>query len=218
MLPHLCGLWRGGQLMNYKTMFGVLAGSLIVSGCSSTPRSYSPMLAVPPADQRAFDKATADCSALLVAGKLDRDGRLASAGVGVAAGAATMAAGAGAATAAGLAGGMAIASATVVLIPFAIIGGAVGMSKIKRGNREQAIKTAMTGCLKERGYEVSAWDRMSKAEARARTVPRPLVSRLAKVSGHVGPADNRRCAQTNLRTSSNTDLVSAIGRFETVWL
>ncbi len=149
--------------MQRKT-FGVLAASLILSGCSSKPRAYSPILAAAPSDQQAFDQATVDCGALLVAGKLDQNGRLASAGVGVAAGAATMAAGAGAATAAGLAGGMAIASATVVLIPFAMIGGAVGMAKIKRANKERAIQTAMTGCLRDRGLTVVDWERIRKSE------------------------------------------------------
>ena len=155
--------------MNSKMLFVVLSGTIVASGCSSTPRAFAPTLAAVPADQRAFDQATADCTALFVAGKLDKDGRVASAGVGVAAGAATMAAGASAATAAGLAGGMAIASATIVLIPFAMLGGAVGMAKIKRANKEKAVKTALTGCLKERGYDVNGWVRMSKADiARAK--------------------------------------------------
>lgn len=157
--------------MKFRILSGLLAGSVMVAGCSSTPRAYAPVLTAPAADQRLFDQATAECTSLLVAGKLDREGRLASAGMGVAAGAATMAAGAGAATAAGLAGGMAIASATVVLIPFAMIGGAVGMAKIKRANKEQAIKTAMTGCLRERGYNVGAWQRTSKARVRPRADP-----------------------------------------------
>ena len=118
-------------------------------------------------DQSAFDQAYATCTQLLVAGKLDQNGRLASAAGGAAAGGAGLAIGT--ATAAGVAGygGMAVAAATIVLLPFAIVGGAVGMSKIKRAKKEKAIKTAMSGCLKERGYLVEGWSKMSKAEAKA---------------------------------------------------
>ena len=101
----------------------------------------------------------------MVEGKLDSSGRLASGAVGVAAGGATMAAGAAAASSAGLYGGMALASATVVLIPVALIGGAFGMSRIKRGKKENAIKTAMSGCLEERGYVVAGWTKAGKKPA-----------------------------------------------------
>ena len=84
---------------------------------------------------------------------------------GVAAGGATMAAGAAAASSAGLYGGMALASATVVLIPVALIGGAFGMSRIKRGQKEKAIKAAMSGCLEERGFAVAGWTKASKKPA-----------------------------------------------------
>jgi hypothetical protein len=59
---------------------------------------------------------------------------------------------------------MAIASATVVLLPVALIGGAFGMSRIKRGKKERAIQAAMTGCLAERGYTVAGWTKAPKAE------------------------------------------------------
>jgi hypothetical protein len=57
---------------------------------------------------------------------------------------------------------MAIASATVVLLPVALIGGAFGMSRIKRGKKEKAIKAAMSGCLAERGYTVAGWTKVGK--------------------------------------------------------
>jgi hypothetical protein len=147
-----------------KVLAFVLAGALVTSGCSSTPRAFAPTLTTPPADQRAFDQANADCTALFVAGKLDQNGRLASAGG--AAGAGATAAAVGGATAAAVAGygGLAVAAATIVLLPFAVVGGAVGMAKMKRAKKEKAIKVALTGCLNERGYEVSGWRRLSKAE------------------------------------------------------
>ncbi len=74
-----------------------------------------------------------------------------------------MAAGSAAATSAGLYAGAAIASATVVAIPFVALAGAWGMAKAKRAKKEKAIKTAMAGCLRERGYEVANWTRAPKA-------------------------------------------------------
>ncbi len=148
--------------MTCRILFVAVGASLMLGGCSSRPREFSPALAAPPPgqaafNQQAFDATYATCQQLLVAGKLNQDGRVGSAGAGVAAGAATMAAGGAAASAAGLAGGMAIASATVILIPFAIVGGAFGMAKIKRAKKETAIQRAMSGCLKDRGYEVLGW-------------------------------------------------------------
>jgi hypothetical protein len=140
---------------------------LLVQGCSSRPREFVPALAAPPPgqaafDQKAFDATYAECQQLYVAGKLNQDGRVGSVGGGVAAGAATMAAGAAGASAAGLAGGIAIASATVILIPLAMVGGAIGMAKRKRAKKETAIQRAMTGCLKDRGYGVIGWMKPNK--------------------------------------------------------
>ena len=125
------------------------------------------MLASPPASTVALDASTAECTELLVAGKLDQNGRLASGAAGVAAGGAIAVAGGAAATSAGLAGGMAVASATVVLIPFAALGGAWGMAKMKRAKKENAIKAAMSGCLKERGHEVTGWEKTGRKVAKA---------------------------------------------------
>jgi len=174
----------GGKPVNSKILFVVLASSLFTSGCSSTPRAFAPTLAVPPADQLAFDQATADCSALFVAGKLDQNGRLASAGG--AAGAGATAAAVGGATAAAVAGygGLAVAAATIVLLPFAVVGGAVGMAKMKRAKKEKAIKIALTGCLKERGYDVTGWERMSKADIAHARAMAPAVTGAAQPSSN----------------------------------
>ncbi|WP_118858301.1 hypothetical protein [Sphingomonas mesophila] len=150
--------------MRHRSIAALAAAALLLAGCSSRPREFTPMLAPPPAgaaafDQAAFDRAYGECSQLLVAGKVDASGRLASAGAGAAAGgAAAVAGGATAAAVAGY-GGLAVASATIVLLPFAVIGGAVGMAKAKRARKERAIKTAMTGCLAERGFVVTDWVR-----------------------------------------------------------
>ena len=140
------------------------AACLVLEACSSRPREFTPTLGIAPTDQTQFDAAYADCKQLLVTGKLDGSGRLASGGAGVAAGSAVGVAGSAAAASAGLYGGMAVASATLVLMPVAVIGGAVGMAKIKRHKKEAAIKRAMTGCLRERGYEVASWQKARKVK------------------------------------------------------
>ena len=149
--------------MRSKLVAAALAAGLLLQGCSSRPREFTPSLAAPPADQAKLHADIADCRQLLVAGKLDSRGRLGSAGAGAAAGAATMAGGAALATSAGLYTGAAIASATVVAIPFVAIAGAIGMAKAKRNKKERAIQTAMAGCLSERGHRIVGWERAKKA-------------------------------------------------------
>jgi hypothetical protein len=109
-----------------------------------------------------FDGAVSQCRDLFFQGKLTSDGRLASGAVGAAAGATTLAVGSAAASGAGLYGGMAVAGATLVALPFVAIGGAYGMAKAKQKKREKAIHTAMAGCLAERGFEVTGWQRRGK--------------------------------------------------------
>ena len=153
--------------MKFKAFVAIMSAAALLSGCSSRPRTFTPMLAAPPAGQPAFEQASFDaayatCRQLLVEGKLDQSGRLASAGGGAAAGG--TAAALGGATAAAVAGygGLAVASATIVLLPFAVIGGAIGMAKMKRAKKEKAIRMAMTGCLAERGYRVTDWVKARK--------------------------------------------------------
>ena len=138
----------------------VAAVSLILEACSSRPREFTPTLGIAPTDQAKFDAAYADCQQLYVAGKLDSKGKLASGGAGAAAGGALAIGGTAAATSAGLYGGVAVMSATLVLMPVAIIGGAVGMAKIKRHHKEKAIQSVMAGCLLDRGYEVAGWHKV----------------------------------------------------------
>ena len=140
----------------------IVAAAVAVQCCSSRPREFMPTLAAAPADRAAFDAAYASCSQLLVDGKLARDGRLASAGAGAAVGGTTVAVGGATAAAVAGYGGLAVASATIVLLPFAIVGGAVGMAKMKRAKKEKAIRAAMNGCLHERGYNVSEWEKAKK--------------------------------------------------------
>ena len=106
MRPHLperpirAGL--GGRVMGVmRKVSAALVLAALVPGCSSRPREYRATIAPPPSAeaQARFRADEAECRQLLVAGKLDKDGRLASVGAGAAAGAATMAGGAALATA-----------------------------------------------------------------------------------------------------------------------
>lgn len=138
-----------------------MAGVLL-QACSSRPREFRPQFTAAPVSQTDIDAAYATCQQLFVAGKLDSNGRTGSAGAGAAVGVGTAAAGGAAAVAAGPWAGAAVASATVVLLPFAVLGGAWGMSRIKRTNKERAIKRAMSGCMAERGYQVAGWTKTGK--------------------------------------------------------
>lgn len=146
----------------HRNLMLIVAASVLFQGCSSRPRQFTPTLSAATADRAEFDAAYATCTQLLADGKLDQDGRLASAGAGAAAGGAAAAVGGATAAAVAGYGGLAVASATIVLLPFAVIGGAVGMAKMKRAKKEQAIRTAMSGCLHERGYDVTNWEKAAK--------------------------------------------------------
>lgn len=156
--------------MPKKYVLAVMAGAVLLSGCSSRPRNFAPVLAAAPADQRAYDAQLQTCRERLAA-RMDRSGRLASAAVGTAVGVGAGYA-AGAATAAGSAGTMgaaagAAAAAAITVLPIAGLAGAWAISKIKKTNKERAIKTAMAECLAEGGYSVDRWRVMSKREVRA---------------------------------------------------
>ena len=134
-----------------------LAVALSIQGCSSKPRTFDPKLAAAPADQAAFETAYSECRQLLADGKLDSSGRLESGGAGAAAGGATMAVGSAAAAGVGGWSGLAVASATVVALPFVMIGGGWWMAKSKKNKKERKIQQAMAGCLVEHGFPVVGW-------------------------------------------------------------
>lgn len=139
-----------------------LISALSLQACSSRPREFTPALATAPADQNSFQAAFAECRQLLADGKLNAHGHLASGGAGAAAGVTTAAVGGTAAAVAGGWTGLAVASATIVLLPFAAVGGAWRMAKSKKNKKEKAIQQAMAGCLTERGYPVVGWEPVSR--------------------------------------------------------
>ena len=155
--------------MKNKLMICALVGCVTLQGCSSRPREFTPVLAAPPSSQAEFEAAYANCHQLFVEGKLDANGRAGSAGAGVAAGAGTAVVGSTAAAAVGGYAGLAAASATIVLLPFAVLGGAWGMARMKRAKKEQAIKTVLGGCLQEQGYQVAEWAKAAQKKPSGRS-------------------------------------------------
>jgi hypothetical protein len=145
--------------MDDRAILYLAMGCIALQGCSSRPREFAPSLAAPAASPAAFDAAYASCQQRFLAGKLTSNGKTRSATAGAGAGVGTAAVGGGAAAVAGGWGGVAIASATIVLLPFAVVGGAWGMSRRARAKKEQAIKLAMENCLGEAGYRVGSWTR-----------------------------------------------------------
>jgi hypothetical protein len=143
----------------------VAIASVTLAGCSSRPREFTPTLAVASPDDKGFQETYATCRQLLAEGKLDSNGRLASTGAGAAAGATTAVVGSAAAAAVGGWSGRAVASATVVALPFVAIGGAWGLAKKRKNRKERAIQTATAGCLGERGYAVAGWTPTKRAES-----------------------------------------------------
>lgn len=153
--------------MHTRLIAITLTAALALQACSSRPRQFDPKLAAAPADQAAFEADHATCRQLLADGKLDSSGRLASGGAGAAAGATTAAVGGAAAASAGGYGGLALASATVVALPFVMIGGAWGLAKRAKNKKERKIQEATAGCLTERGYSVVGWTPASKKKLAA---------------------------------------------------
>lgn len=142
-----------------KISGSLLICCLVTQGCSSRPRNFEPTLVTVPADQRAFDTAYANCREAVLAGRPNSTGKGASVGAGAKAGAGTAAIGGTAAALAGGWGGAALAASTVVLLPFAIVGGAVAVAHAKRAKKERVIRAGMESCLREQGYQVAGWSK-----------------------------------------------------------
>lgn len=143
----------------------VLILALSLSACSSRPREFAPSLAAAPADQSKFEADYLTCRTMVAEGQRSGFGaRLASGGVGVAAGA-----GVGVAMAGGtygtMAGAAAAASATLVLMPVVGVLGAWGLAKAKKSKKERELKQALGTCLSELGYTVEDW-KVDKSQKR----------------------------------------------------
>jgi hypothetical protein len=132
---------------------------LALSACSSRPREF---IATPAATQSTGNaKFAADhesCRILVAQGVRSGFGaRLASGGVGVAAGVGVTAAAVGGAASSSALGAAAAASAATVMLPVFGIAAAWGVAKAQKAKKERDVKTAMQACLSEQGHEVGGW-------------------------------------------------------------
>jgi len=155
-----------------KALAVLLVTALFASGCASTPRGFTPVLAAEPTDTASYGAAFDQCSAEVAAGRREnfREGRSGSALGGAAlGGAAALATGASAASGAGMlagaAAGAGLAIGFAVFAPLAVY----GVSRAQRAAKEREIKTAMSACLAEEGYAVSDWRLAAREEGGRRT-------------------------------------------------
>jgi hypothetical protein len=158
-----------------KLGIGITIAALLLAGCSSRPREFTPTLSAAAPDQAGFDAAYEQCRTAVIAYRAGARGTAASAGGGAAAGAATAAAGTAAATTAGGYTGLAVLGATVVALPFVAVAGAWGLAKKKKSKKEGRIKAATAACLQERGFTVASWQTAPKGVAKARAAERKRV-------------------------------------------
>lgn len=153
---------------NRKITMPVIA-AILISGCSTRARDFSPTLTAPAADEVAFGQMKATCSILARQGVKSgfKDAALLTG-----AGAAGALGGAAAATATGAVGfgmsGAAAGAATAGLLAIPL-GIGFGVSRLIRSGKERRLKRAMSDCLVENGYSVASWsvERKSKVKEEA---------------------------------------------------
>ena len=150
-----------------KTIAITAGAALLLSGCSSRPRQFSPVLAAPPADAAAYDEAYRGCRAMVAETSAAQSrGRLASGGAAVAAGVGAGAVGAAATggTYASYGAAAAAGGAVIMAVPFFGVAAAWGLAKAKKSRNERVVKEATGACLRDRGYVVSAWVKEKKSK------------------------------------------------------
>ena len=143
--------------MTYSRAAALMVAALSLSACSSRPREFAPTLAVLPADSVKYEADYQTCRTMVAEGQRSGFGaRVASGGVGAAAGI-----GLGAALAGGgggtFVGAMAAATTMAVMAPVIGIAGAWGMAKRSKNRKEKEVKAATALCLSELGYTVESW-------------------------------------------------------------
>jgi hypothetical protein len=138
-----------------------------LSGCSTKPRNFQPIVAPPPADPAAFQKVVDDCIGMVRSGRKSDFANALAVGAGTGAGAVVGAIGAGTLSTAAGAGFTGASSAAAVAFPIIGIGVGFGISRAIRSGREKKIKAAMTTCLGEFGYTVSSWEVIRKTKKKA---------------------------------------------------
>lgn len=151
-----------------KIVLAISAVALLAGGCSTRPREYRPVLAMPAASPAGYEADLADCRALVASGKRSGFGpAVAATGTGVAVGtgvgAAAFATGAAPVGLITTTGAATAAAATLVLMPLAGIAAGIGVTKAIRKGKEKKINAAMTECLAASGHQVGSWELARKA-------------------------------------------------------
>lgn len=148
-----------------KVHVALLLVAVSLSACSSKPREFTPILAAAPTDEGKYQADYQTCRVLVANGQRSGFGaRMASGGLGVAAGVAGGAALAGG-TGGTMVGAMAAASAAAVMAPVIGLVGAWGVAKHNKNRKERETKEAISLCLSESGYAVSAWERAKRQKS-----------------------------------------------------
>ncbi len=144
------------------TRAAAMAILAILSGCSTKPRTFQPIVSPPPADDAAFQKVVNDCVAMVRSGRKNGFANAVAVGVGTGAGAVVGSIAVGSLSTAAGAGFSGSLGAATAAFPIIGIGVGFGISRAIRSGREKKIKTAMSTCLGEFGYTVASWEVIKK--------------------------------------------------------
>lgn len=143
--------------MTKHKIFAASLSLVALVGCSSRPRDFTPTLQAAPADASQYAADYESCRTMVAEGQRSGFGaRLASGGVGVAAGVGVTAATVGG-TGGTMVGAAAAASAAAVMLPVIGVAAAWGVAKARKAKKEREVKAATALCLSEAGYTVSDW-------------------------------------------------------------
>ena len=147
--------------------------TMVLSGCSTRPREFSPTLAVPTATAATAQETFNKCRTLALGGvRSGFAGRVASGvggaavGFGVGTAVAPVVA---SAVAPGFLGTNAVAAGvTAGTATLLVIGPLVGfgISRVIRSGREKKLKAAMASCMTEFGYDVDGWSKSKRPKKR----------------------------------------------------
>ena len=146
--------------MMRRTIFAAAAVALLVGGCSSRPREFVATLPSAPVDRAEFDTVYNKCRTMVAQGRRSNFGaRLASGGLGAAAGVGvTAAALSGGSSASSMAVAAGAGSVAIVTIPVFGLAAAWGVAKVSKNRKEHEVKQAMGLCLSEHDYAVNGWN------------------------------------------------------------
>ena len=167
--------------------------TMVLSGCSTRPREFSPTLAPPTSTAAAAQETFNKCRTLALGGvRSGFAGRVASgaggAAVGIGVSAAVAPAVFGAVTPGFLGTNAFAAGVSAGAASLLVVGPLVGfgISRAIRSGREKKLKAAMATCMTEFGYEVDGWNKSKRPKKRdPQIIPVTLVA--APVAGQAAP-------------------------------